>query len=276
MSFFKKKNFLIAEAGINHNGDLKQALKLVSEANRSGADAIKFQTYITEKRTKKNSPIFKILKKCELKYKEFKIIKDYCDYKNIIFFSTPFDKEAVWFLNDINVKLFKLASFDISNYQLISEVAKTRKPTIVSTGMANYGEIKKVYNFFKKRRTELVLLHCISSYPNKEENSYLSNINYLKSKFNCEIGLSDHTGGIKIPIYANILGARIIEKHFKINSKHKCVDAPVSIDPKQLKNLKLEMIKINKILNNVKFGIRKEERAARQFKRKKIYNYEEN
>ena len=122
---------------------------MVSAAKKSGADAIKFQTYITEKRTRKNSPIFKILKKtCELKYKEFKIIKDYCDSKNIIFFSTPFDKEAVWFLNDLKVKLFKLASFDISNYQLISEVAKTKKPTIISTGMANLNEIKKVYNIF--------------------------------------------------------------------------------------------------------------------------------
>ncbi len=271
MSFFKKKNFLIAEAGINHNGDLKQALKLVSAAKKSGADAIKFQTYITEKRTRKNSPIFKILKKCELKYKEFKIIKDYCDSKNIIFFSTPFDKEAVWFLNDLKVKLFKIASFDISNYQLISEVAKTKKPTIISTGMANLNEVKKVYNFFKKKKVELVLLHCISSYPNKEENSYLSNINYLKKKFSCEVGLSDHTNGIKIPIYANVLGAKIIEKHFKINSKHKCVDAPVSIDPYQLKSLKNEMIKITNIMNSIKFGVRKEERIARQFKRKKIF-----
>ena len=180
MSFFKKKNFLIAEAGINHNGKLNQALKLVNAAKNSGADAIKFQTYITEKRAKKNSPIFNILKKCELNYKEFKILKDYCDSKKILFFSTPFDKEAVWFLNDIKVKLFKLASFDISNYQLISEVAKTKKPTIVSTGIANLNEIKKIHKFFKNKKVELAILHCISSYQNKEENSYLSNINYLK------------------------------------------------------------------------------------------------
>ena len=270
MSFFKKKNFLIAEAGINHNGKLNQALKLVNAAKNSGADAIKFQTYITEKRAKKNSPIFNILKKCELNYKEFKIFKDYCDSKKILFFSTPFDKEAVWFLNDIKVKLFKLASFDISNYQLISEVAKTKKPTIVSTGMANLNEIKKIHKIFKNKKVELAILHCISSYPNKEENSYLSNINYLKKKFKCEIGLSDHTNGIKIPIYANLLGARIIEKHFKLNSNHKCVDSPVSIDPSQFKKLKIETLRIHKILNTCKFGIRKEERSAKQFKRKKI------
>ena len=163
-------------------------------------------------------------------------MKDYYDAKKILFFSTPFDKEAVWFLDDIKVKLFKLVSFDISNYQLISEVAKTKKPTIVSTGMANLNEIKKINIFFKNKKVELAILHCISSYPNKEENSYLSNINYLKKKFKCEIGLSDHTNGIKIPIYANLLGARIIEKHFKLSSSHKCVNSPVSIDPSQFKN----------------------------------------
>ena len=175
--------------------------------------------------------------------------------------------------DDIKVKLFKLASFDISNYQLISEVAKTKKPTIVSTGMANLNEIK-IHKFFKNKKVELAILHCISSYPNKEENSYLSNINYLKKKFKCEIGLSDHTNGIKIPIYANLLGARIIEKHFKLSSSHKCVmHLPVSIDPSQFKKLKIETLKIHKILNTYKFGIRKEEKSAKQFKRKKFYNY---
>ena len=144
MHFFTNKKFLIAEAGINHNGRLSQAFKLVDVAKKNGADAIKFQTYITEKRTKKNSPIFNILKKCELKYSEFEILKKYCDKKNILFFSTPFDRESVQFLNDLKVKLFKIASFDISNYQLINEIIKTKKPTIVSTGMANLREIKKI------------------------------------------------------------------------------------------------------------------------------------
>ena len=270
MKFFKNKKFLIAEAGINHGGKLKQALKLVDVAKKNGADAVKFQTYITEKRTKKNSPIYEILKKCELKNKEFEIINNYCKARKIIFFSTPFDKESVWFLNSLKVKLFKIASFDISNYQLIKEIIKTKKPTIASTGMANFFEIKKIYNFFKKKKIELALLHCISSYPNKEENSYLSNINFLKDKFNCPVGLSDHTNGIKIPIYAYLLGSRIIEKHIKISSKHKCIDSPVSIDPNQIKSLSLEMQKIDKILGKVKFGIRKEEKSIKQFKRYKI------
>ena len=271
-TFFRRlNNFIIAEAGINHNGKLKTALKLVDVAKKNGASAIKFQTYITEKRIKKKyKNIFDILKKCELKFDDFKTIKDYCKYKKIIFFSTPFDKESVNFLNELNVKLFKVASFDIGNYELINEIIKTKKPTIVSTGMASLNEIEKVYNTFKKKKIDLALLHCVSSYPNNDSSSYLSNINFLKNRFKCEIGISDHTNDIKIPIYGRLLGAHIIEKHLKINNGHKCVDAPVSITGKQLYELKLETDNIKKILNNVSFGIRKEEKGSIKFKRNKI------
>ena len=121
------KPFLIAEIGINHNGNFSEAIKLINKAKLAGADAVKFQTYITEKRVKKNSPIYDILKRCELTYDEFYKLKKYCDQKKILFFSTPFDIEAVNFLKDIKVKLFKLASFDISNYNLIREIIKTKK-----------------------------------------------------------------------------------------------------------------------------------------------------
>ncbi len=270
MSFFSKRIFLIAEAGINHNGCLKEAFKLVDAAKKNGADAIKFQTYITEKRVSKDSPIFKILKKCELSFKDFFLLKKYCDKKKIIFFSTPFDKESVNFLNSLKVKLFKVASFNISNYELINEIVKTKKPTIISTGMATLKEISKVYNIFKKKKVDLALLHCISSYPNIDEKSYLSNIEFLKQKYDCEIGLSDHTNGIKVPIYSYLLGSKIIEKHFKINNKHKCVDSPVSITSTQLKELKNELKNIDKIIGVTQFGFRKEEKFAKQFKRKKI------
>ena len=114
------------------------------------------------------------------------------------------------------------------------------------------------------------MLHCVSSYPSKDDSSYLSNINFLKKRFNCEIGISDHTNDIKIPIYGNLLGAKIIEKHLKINEKHKCVDSPVSITGKQLQSLKIEIDNIRKILKTASFGIRKEERGSKIFKRNKI------
>ena len=270
--YFKKlEKFLIAEAGINHNGKIKTALKLVDVAKKNGADAIKFQTYITEKRIKKKyKKIFDILKKCELKFEEFRVISDYCKEKKIKFFSTPFDKESVNFLDSIKVELFKIASFDIGNYELINEIVKTKKPSIISTGMATLGEIKKVYKIFKKKKIDLALLHCISSYPNKDSGSYLSNIKFLKEKFNCEIGISDHTNEIKIPIYGNLLGAKIIEKHLKIDKNHRCIDAPVSITGEQFHDLKLEIDNIKKILNIASFGTRKEGRSSKIFKRNKI------
>jgi len=265
-----KNFFLIAEAGINHNGNLKKAFKLVDEAKKAGASAIKFQTYKTEKRVKKNNPVFNILKKCELTFDEFVKIKNYCDKKKIIFFSTPFDIESVNFLNDIKVKLFKISSFDISNYQLIKAIASKKKPVIVSTGMASLAEIKRINNYFLRKKIDHTFLHCISSYPNHEENSILSNIEFLKKNFNCEIGLSDHTRDIKTSIYGYLLGARVIEKHFKISENDKCVDSTVSITSNQMKNLSDELKKINKILGKVKFGIRKNEKKAKIFKRRKI------
>jgi len=269
--FKNLNNFIIAEAGINHNGEVKTALKLVDVAKKNGASAIKFQTYITEKRIKKKyTKIFDILKKCELKFDDFKIINDYCKYKKINFFSTPFDTESVNFLNNLNVKLFKVASFDIGNFELINEIIKTKKPTIISTGMASLKEIDKVYKVFKKKGIDLALLHCVSSYPNKDDSSYLSNIPFLKNRFKCEIGISDHTNDIKIPIYGNLIGAKIMEKHLKINDNHKCVDASVSITGKQLLQLKLETDNIKKILKVVSFGVRKEEIGSKIFKRNRI------
>ena len=268
----KKKVFLIAEAGINHGGDLKTALELVNTAKSNGADAIKFQTYKTEKRiNKKYKNIFKILKNCELSYQDFIKINNYCKKKKIIFFSTPFDKEAVDFLETLRVPLYKIASFDISNYELIKKIIATKKPTIVSTGMANISEIEKIYKYFKLNKVKLSLLHCISSYPARDEDSYLSNIKYLINKFNCNIGISDHTNGIKIPIYGSLLGANIIEKHIKIDDKHKCVDAPVSITGEQLQKLRVEIDKVKGILNKPTFGIKVAEKNAKIFKRKKIY-----
>ena len=136
--------------------------------------------------------------------------------------------------------------------------------------MSDLKEIENIYKIYKKRSIKLFILHCISSYPNKEQNSLLSNIEFLKKKFNCNIGLSDHTNDIKIPIYANLLGANVIEKHFKLNKYHKCVDSPVSITGDQLKKLKDEIDNIEKILGQPKFGIRDSEKASVIFKRKKM------
>jgi len=265
-----KKFFLIAEAGINHNGSLKKAYQLVDQAKKSGASAIKFQTYTTEKRVKKNNPAFNILKKCELSYDNFLRLKTYSDKKKIIFFSTPFDIEAVNFLADIKVKLFKISSFDISNYELIKSISSKKIPTIISTGMASLKEIDRIKSHFSSKGIDHHILHCISKYPNIDEDSILSNITLLKNKYNCQIGLSDHTNDIKTSIYSYFLGARIFEKHFKLSRNDRCVDGPVSITPQQMKNLHDELQKIPLILGKAKFGIKKIEKNAKVFKRSKI------
>ncbi|MBO06400.1 MAG: hypothetical protein CMI58_05140 [Parcubacteria group bacterium] len=266
------KPYIIAEAGINHNGNLKTAYDLVDIAKKNGADAIKFQTYDTKKRIGNISKkISKILEKCELSFDDFEKINNYCKRKKITFFSTPFDEESVDFLEYLKVPFYKIASFDISNYQLVNKIIKTKKPTIASIGMASLNEIKKIHKMFYAKGINLVILHCISSYPNDEKNSYLSNILFLQKKFKCPIGISDHTNEIKIPIYGTLLGAKIIEKHIKINHAHKCVDSKVSITGKQLKTLRKEVDKISVILNKPKFGVRPEEISARIFKRRKIF-----
>tara|TARA_B100000989_G_scaffold279335_1_gene241867 strand:- start:3504 stop:4313 length:810 start_codon:yes stop_codon:yes gene_type:complete len=261
--------FIISEIGINHNGNLKSAYKLIDSSIKAGASAVKFQTYKTEKRVKKNSPIFDILKKCELSYEDFKKIKKYCDEKKIIFFSTPFDVESVYFLKSIDVKLLKVASFDISNYEILRAISKTRLPTIISTGMANKSEIERAYKFFKSKNIKFSLLHCVSNYPNKEESSYLSCINYLNEKYNCPIGISDHTNNISTSVYGYLMGAKIIEKHFVTNTKFKCVDQPVSITEKQMGDLVRKIDHLKKVMGKPIFGKRKEEKNSYTFKRKK-------
>ena len=266
------KPYIIAEAGINHNGNLKTAYNLVDVAKTNGADAIKFQTYDTKKRIgNKNKKISEILRKCELSFSDFEKINNYCKLKKITFFSTPFDKESIDFLESIDVPFYKIASFDISNYQLIKKILKTKKPTIASTGMASFNEIKKIHKMFHIKGIDLAILHCVSSYPNHEKSSYLSNISFLQKKFKCSVGISDHTNEIKIPIYGTVLGAKIIEKHIKLSHTHHCVDSKVSITGKQLKTLRNEVDKISEILNKPKFGVRPEEIDSKIFKRKKIY-----
>ncbi len=264
--------FLIAEIGINHGGNLKKALRLVDKAKSSGANAVKFQTYITEKRIPRNHPAFNIIKKSELNFDQFEKIKNYCDKKKIIFFSTPFDVESVNFLNDIKVKLFKISSFDIENYELINAILKKNKYTIISTGMASLRSIMKINKIFNKKKLNHSLLHCVSSYPLDEKKSYLNNLIFMKKKFNCDIGLSDHTPDIKTSIYGYLLGSKIIEKHFMLSKKDNCVDKSVSITPAQMKDLKNQLLNIDEILGKVSFGIRPNERNSISFKRKKIYD----
>ena len=242
---------IIAEIGINHGGNIELAKKLIDSAHRAGVDSVKFQTYLTEKRTKPGSPIFDILKKCELSFDAFKELKDYSDKKGIIFFSTPFDNESIEYLETINCPFYKIASFDLVNKPFLEKIAKTTKPVILSVGMSNINEIETAVNILSKNTNKIALLHCISAYPTKEEDANLAAIHTLREKFgNYLIGHSDHTDGIKIPLFAVSAGAKIIEKHFKISADMDCVDAPVSITEEQMKQLVKETRALEKIMGD--------------------------
>jgi len=204
----ENRTYIIAEAGINHGGDLDMAMQLIESAARSGADSIKFQTYITEKRVpKEKKELFDILKKCELSFENFAQLKNHAEKNNIEFFSTPFDEESIDFLESIKVKLYKIASFDVINHSFLRSIAKTGKPIIISTGMADSNEISGAYNILKQGTDKISILHCISSYPLDPRNSDLATIYTLQNLYDCIIGYSDHTNDTETSIYAVAAGA---------------------------------------------------------------------
>lgn len=265
------RTYIIAEIGINHRGDIDVAKQLIDSAVCSGVDAVKFQTYITEYRAPKgNYEIFKILKELELPFSAFEELKDYTKQYNIDFFSTPFDKESVEFLNSIGMELYKIASFDVVNHEFLRDVAKTSKPVIMSVGMSNLDEIKDAYSILKEGTDNIAILHCISSYPTIEKDSNLSNIYKIQEQFDCVIGQSDHTNDIIVPIYAAAAGAQILEKHFKINDEFECIDSSVSITELQMQQLVKKIRNLEKVFGKENFGIRDSEEGTKIFRR---YNY---
>lgn len=262
-----KRTYIIAEIGLNHGGDLETAKRLIESAAKTGADAVKFQTYITEKRVKKDSPIFDLLKKSELPFENFNELKIFAEQQNINFFSTPFDEESIDYLNSIGCKIFKVASFDVVNQNLLKKIAELNKTIILSVGMSSLDEIKIAYDILKNGNNKIILLHCISAYPTREEDAILSNILELKKSFNCVVGQSDHTNDIIVPLYAVAVGAQVIEKHYKINENMECIDSPVSITERQMAKLVEEVRRLEKIMGKIEFGLRKTEDGIEQFRR---------
>lgn len=226
--------FVIAEVGINHNGNMETAKELIDKAAGAGASAVKIQTYITEKRVPADSPIFDLLKKCELSFDQQKELMDYAVQKQILIFSTPFDNESVDFLVSVDVPCFKVASFDIVNTVLLEYVAAQGKPVIASRGMASKKEIDAAVDIFRAHKTPFALLHCISAYPVPSSSDlHLSTIGALYRKYNCPVGFSDHSQGIEASIIACAAGASVIEKHFVLSGDESAPDYGVSINPEQ-------------------------------------------
>ncbi|MEW6680128.1 MAG: N-acetylneuraminate synthase family protein, partial [bacterium] len=208
--------FIIAEAGVNHNGSLKLAKRLVDAAKVAGADAIKFQTFKADelvipnapkaeyqKKTTSGKSQYEMLKELELSENEFKELFDYCQEKKIIFMSTPFDFRSAEFLYKLGIPAFKIGSGDLTNPPLLIQVAKYRKPIILSTGMSTLAEVKEaVKAIYSTGNKKLILLHCTSNYPTKYEDVNLKAMVTLKDEFNVPIGYSDHTEGIEVAVAA--------------------------------------------------------------------------
>ena len=263
----KDKTYMIAEIGINHMGDINKAKKLIDAAVSSGVDAVKFQTYITEKRAPKgNQEIFDILKKCELPFKAFEELKNYSGYYNVDFFSTPFDEESVDCLSDIGVNIHKVASFDTVNHKLLRYIREKAETVIMSTGMSTLNEVKDACNILNKNVDDIILLHCVSSYPTEVKDANLGVIDTLSKHFpEYVIGQSDHTPGRMIPLMAVARGAKVIEKHFKIDED--CVDAPVSISASQMKFLIDDIRLLEESVGDGEMGMTDNQESAQIFRR---------
>jgi len=245
--------FIIAEAGINHNGNLKMAKKLIAEASNSGADAIKFQTFTAKDLASENSKYFKIFKKLEFNSEDFGELSDYSKSQGIIFCSTPFSEEAIDVLFRLNVPFYKIASGDLTDIPLIEYAASKKKPMLISTGMADFQEIRTAINSIRKQGNDkIVILHSVSAYPTPPEQTNLRVIQVLKKKFPYPVGFSDNGPGLLVPITAILMGAHVIEKHFTLNRKLKGPDHSFSANPEQLSQLVEKSRLIKKILGDGK------------------------
>lgn len=261
------RTYVIAEIGINHGGDFETAKQLIRAAKDSGADAAKFQTYLTEKRVPKESPIFGILKQCQLSFEQQRQLAAYGAELGICFFSTPFDEESVQFLDELGVPVFKIASFDIVNFRLLRAAVSRGRPMIISTGMADEKEVDKAMECVQSAGVSAALLHCISSYPTPEADANLKAIWALKKRYSCPVGYSDHTLGIEVAVLAVAAGAQIIEKHFTLDKEKKGPDHALSCDPADMKAMVQDIRRVEEILGTEEIVLHEVEKPILQYRR---------
>jgi len=276
--------FIIAEAGVNHNGDIEIAKKLIDAAKDAGADAVKFQTFKTEnvvtkhtqmaeyqkKNTEKEESQFEMIKKFELDYKDFEALREYCDKRGITFLSTPHSSDAIDFLEPL-VPVYKVGSGDLTNIPFLRELAKKRKPIILSTGMATLDEIDEAVKTVRKSGdNKIILLQCVTSYPARTEDVNLRVIQTLKQAFKLPAGLSDHTLSTIIPAVATAMGACVIEKHFTLDKNLPGPDHKASLEPEELKEMIRNIRDVEKAMGD---GIKRptaEEEEIKKIVRKSI------
>ena len=285
---FKENSiFIIAEAGINHNGDFKTAEKLITVAKECGADAIKFQFFIADELvieeaqkaehvSKNKQSFFEMIKSWELAVEEYGKLTEFAQEQDIIFFASVLGKEPLRIMEKFNAPLYKVASCDLNNHSLLKEIAETKKPIIISTGMGNTEEIKQAVEILEKNDNKIGILHCVSLYPPNAEELNLQRISILQEMFpGHAIGYSDHSLNIFVPASTIFLGARIIEKHFTLDKGMEGPDQPSSADPKEFKQMVGEIRYLEKAINfkdkNIEPGER-EKKMKEAFRRSIVAN----
>jgi N-acetylneuraminate synthase len=268
------KPLIVAEIGINHFGSLKLAKKIVDCAKKTGAEAVKVQIHLPDEEmseeAKKIKPgnsnvnIYEIIKRNSLSLREEKNLKNYIENKKLIYIATPFSYKAAKWLNDNNIKIFKIGSGECNNIPFIKYVCSFKKPMIISTGMNNLDTVKKTVKIVKRHNIPHALLHCVNLYPVDHKYIRLNRLNKMIRIFkNSLIGYSDHSIGNTIPIAALALGAKIIEKHFVIEKNRKGPDIICSMDKKELKDLLAASIKIHEAFRSNKEIISEEDKSRR-------------
>ena len=279
-----QKPFIIAEMSGNHNQSIERAKQIIDAAVEAGADAVKLQTYTPDTMTINSTTglfqindenslwngrnLYDLYKEAHTPWEWHKPLFDYAKEKGIYIFSTPFDETAVDFLEELGVGAYKIASFENTDHPLLKKVARTGKPVIMSTGLADLADIDESVKILRSHGcSELILLKCTSTYPATPENTHLLTIPHMSTLFNCQVGLSDHTMGIGAAIAAVALGATVIEKHFTLRRSDGGVDSTFSIEPEEMKNLVVESERAFLSLGSVYYGVQEAEKKSLRFKR---------
>ena len=278
----KKRPFIVAEISANHNGNIKNAFKLIYLAKKYGADAVKLQTFepqtmtlnIRKKLFKVNEGLWKnyylweLYKRAQTPFSWQKRLFAYAKKNKILCFSTPFDETAVDLLEKLNCPIYKISSFEMTDIPLVRKVARTKKPIIISTGMANLKEIETTYKIAKKYGAkDITLLYCVSNYPAKNSDFNLNNIKILKKKIKCRVGLSDHSKDNKVAIAAVAIGAEVIEKHIALKNQKKGLDINFSVKGNELKKFRNDIDLAFKLKGYKNFYRNKSEKTSEAFRR---------
>lgn len=276
--------FIIAELSGNHDGSIDKAHKIIDAAAEAGANAVKLQTYTADTLTidcdkpdfviqDSNSPwegrnLYSLYEEAHTPWEWHKDLFQHARERGLVCFSSPFDASAVNFLEELNCPAYKIASFENNDLELIRDAAKTGKPLIISTGLANVGAIKEAVETARRAGCkELILLKCTSSYPAEPVNSNLRTIPHMRELFQCPVGLSDHTLGIGVPLAATALGAVAIEKHVTLSRAEEGVDSAFSLEPDELRALVIESRRAHQSMGTVAYGPTEGEYGSLAFKR---------